>query len=112
MLVDSAAISCGEVRSECVNEAPPPEVTSCDNINANAFDACDTTVGELETCMNELRANVRRLEDQVSCSMTRSELALVDADDLYPALCTQIGIECPALGMLLQFDVDLETTAD
>ena len=44
--------------------------------------------------------------------MTRSELALVDADDLYPALCTQIGIECPALGMLLQFDVDLETTAD
>ena len=39
VLVDSAAISCGEVRSECVNEAPPPEVTSCDNINANAFDA-------------------------------------------------------------------------
>ena len=112
VLVDSAAISCGEVRSECVNEAPPPEVTNYDNINANAFDACDTTVGELETCMNELRANVRRLEDQVSCSMTRSELALVDADDLYPALCTQIGIECPALGMLLQFDVDLETTAD
>lgn len=112
VLVDSAAISCGEVRSECVNEAPPPEVVSCDNIDAAAFDSCDTTVGELETCMDQLRANVVRLENQVSCSMTRSELAAVDADGLYPALCTQIGEECPALGMLLQFDVDLDTTAN
>jgi len=112
VLVDSAAISCGEVRRECINEAEPPEVTSCSNIRAAAFDACDTTVGELESCMQQLRANVNRLDNQVSCGLTRSELALIDTEDVYPQLCTDIGVECPALGMLLQFEVDLETETE
>jgi hypothetical protein len=112
VVLDSILVSCDDVRSACVDESVPPEVLACDNITAAAFDACDTTVAEVEDCMQQLRANVIRLENEVSCGMTRSELAMVEADNIYPELCTQIGLECPALGMLLQFDVELDPAAD
>lgn len=110
--VDSEIIQCGDVRRECIEQAEAPEVTDCDNIDADAFDACDTTVGELETCMNQLRANVEGLENQVTCSLDAADLDEIDADNLFPELCAEIGAECPALGMLLQFDVDLETAPE
>lgn len=110
--VDSEIIHCSDVRRECIEQAVAPEVTDCDNISAAAFDACDTTVGELETCMNQLRANVRDLENQVTCSLDAADLADIDADNLLPQLCQDIGEECPALGMLLQFDVDLEAATE
>lgn len=106
--VQSDIIRCSDVRRECIEEAEDPEVTDCDNIDADAFDACDTTVGEVETCMNQLRANVQAIENQVSCNLEADELDDIDADDILPAACAEIGEECPALGMLLQFDVETE----
>ena len=105
--LDSAAVSCQEVRGDCLDEAEPPVVTSCDTVDVNAFDACDTTAGELEDCMHELRANIQLGESQISCGLTRSELAAIDTDNLFPARCTALGEECPALGMLLNFDIDM-----
>lgn len=110
--VQSEIIRCSDVRRECIEQAEAPEVTDCDNINASAFDACDTTVGELETCMNQLRANVQAIENQVTCNLEPDELDDIDADNLLPELCAEIGEECPALGMLLQFDVDLEAATE
>lgn len=109
--VDSELVSCREVRSECIEQAEAPEVTSCGSISQDAFDACDTTVAEVESCVNQLRSNVRALEDQVSCSLDRADLEDLDADNLFPEQCTEIGIECPALGMLLNFQVDLDPDA-
>ena len=83
----------------------------CTDVKAALLARC-TESGRAADCIVRIACHELESFFLGDCSMTRSELALVDADDLYPALCTQIGIECPALGMLLQFDVDLETTAD
>ena len=106
--VDSASVSCREARDVCISNAEPPMVTSCDNINMAAFDACDTTVGEAEDCMRQLRANVNRISGQITCSLTPEDLDTIDigVEDLLPADCTAIAEECPALGMLLSFDLD------
>jgi hypothetical protein len=104
--LDSPLASCQELRAECINEAEPPDVTNCNTINAAAFDACDTTVGEAEDCMRQLRANITAVDRQLSCALTPDDLERIDTDNLFPAHCTAIAEECPALAMLLNFDLD------
>ncbi len=100
--LDSPLASCETIRDGCISEAEDPVQASCTTANQAAFDACDTTVGEMETCMRQFRANMQAIDRATSCNMTREQLAELDFEGVVPELCSQIAVECPALGTLLE----------
>ena len=94
--------TCAETRSACIAEAEPADVTvDCTGIDMSAFDACDTTVGEAEQCVRDLRSNIEAVNRAVTCSLDPMNPPEFNFEELLPPECEAAATECPALAMLL-----------
>lgn len=93
--------SCESLRTECRGSIGELEPADCSSFNTAAFDACDSTVGQLEACANAIRTRVVSLQSQLTCDTTREELASLDVGDVDPELCQQLAVECPAIAMFI-----------
>jgi hypothetical protein len=98
--------SCGEARDNCLengtSEAEPIDL-DCDAASPVTIEGCEATIGQLETCANDVAAGTDALLDQVTCRLVDSsaleEIQAQLAETVDPASyasCSELGEACLA----------------
>ncbi|MFW6051515.1 MAG: hypothetical protein ACODAU_10090 [Myxococcota bacterium] len=95
-------VTCQESVNDCTEEEPdPPDIdgADCDALTSDAVATCDSTVAELEDCVNDIAAAVDRVYSDLDCSLADEEDWDAQLEEILDRFdgpsCSQLDDDCP-----------------
>jgi hypothetical protein len=92
--------ACQTAYQECMGKLQTTQL-DCKLADTSKLQSCNVTVGEYETCTNDMLAYIDRMSSKMSCSMSMEDLLSLQKEmengSPQPASCKALAPKCPEI---------------